>query len=142
MAARRSDWRKELGRFLKPFLDRLGHKARRRMCPLYVSGLSGPGTARALRRWRSLHVVTTINCTTSSRPASGMPGLLRQNCWFKRISLSAAFGGSGFVYYPYLKKARSAPAHYVHATVARQVDGIFIAQLNCPRTSTVLPLKT
>jgi hypothetical protein len=47
-----------------------------------------------------------------------------------------------FVYYPYLKKAKSAPAHYVHGTVARQVDGIFIAQLNCPRTSTVLPLKT
>jgi hypothetical protein len=36
--------------------------------------------------------------------------------------------------YPYLKKARSAPAPYVHGTVARQVDGIFIAQLNCPRT--------
>jgi len=47
-----------------------------------------------------------------------------------------------FVYYPYLKKARSAPAHYVHGTAGRQVDGIFIAQLNCPRTSTVLPLKT
>ncbi len=46
----------------------------------------------------------------------------------------------GFVYYPYLKKARS--AHYVHGTVVRQVDGIFIAQLNCPCTSTVLPLKT
>ena len=38
-----------------------------------------------------------------------------------------------FVYCPYLKKARSAPPHYVHATVVRQVDGIFIAQLNCPR---------
>ena len=37
------------------------------------------------------------------------------------------------MYYPYLKKARSAPAPYVHGTVARQVDGIFIAQLNCPR---------
>ena len=48
----------------------------------------------------------------------------------------------GFVYYPYLKKARSAPAPYVHGTVARQVDGTFIAQLNCPRTSTVLPLKS
>ena len=47
-----------------------------------------------------------------------------------------------FVYYPYLKKARSAPEHYVHGTAGRQVDGIFIAQLNCPRTSTVLPLKT
>ena len=37
-----SDWKDELGRWLKPFLDRLGHKARRQMCPLYVSGLIGP----------------------------------------------------------------------------------------------------
>ena len=29
-----SKWEDELGRWLKPFLDRLGHKARRRMCPL------------------------------------------------------------------------------------------------------------
>jgi hypothetical protein len=35
MASRTSDWRDELGRWLKPFLDRLGHKARRQMCPLY-----------------------------------------------------------------------------------------------------------
>ena len=47
-----------------------------------------------------------------------------------------------FVYYPYLKGARSALAHYVHASVARQVDGIFIVQLNCPRTSMLLSLKT
>jgi hypothetical protein len=45
-------------------------------------------------------------------------------------------------YYPYLKKARSAPAPHVHGTVARQVDGIFIAQLNCPRTAMVLLLKS
>ena len=47
-----------------------------------------------------------------------------------------------FVYYPYLKKARFAPAHYGHGSVARQVDGIFIVQLNCPHISTVLPWKT
>ena len=47
-----------------------------------------------------------------------------------------------FVYYPYLKKVRSAPAPYVHGSVARPVDGIFIVQLNCPRTWMVLPLKT
>jgi hypothetical protein len=28
MVGRTSDWKEELGRFLKPFLDRLGHKAR------------------------------------------------------------------------------------------------------------------
>jgi hypothetical protein len=43
MADRTLDWRDELGRWLKPFLARLGHKARRQMCPLYVSGLIGPG---------------------------------------------------------------------------------------------------
>ena len=47
-----------------------------------------------------------------------------------------------FVYYPYLKKARSAPAHYVHGSVARPVDGIFIVQSNCPRISMLLPSKT
>src|SRR5216684_6560374 len=41
MVGRTSDWKEELGRFLKPFLDRLGHKARRQMCPRYVSGLIG-----------------------------------------------------------------------------------------------------
>src|SRR3989441_5139544 len=48
MASRTSDWRDELGRWLKPFLDRLGHKARRQMCPLYVSGLIGPGDRKSI----------------------------------------------------------------------------------------------
>jgi hypothetical protein len=43
MVGRTSDWKEELGRFLKPFLARLGHKARRQMRPLYVAGLIGPG---------------------------------------------------------------------------------------------------
>ena len=33
------DWKDELGRWVEPFLDRLGHKARRHMCPPYVAGL-------------------------------------------------------------------------------------------------------
>src|SRR5947208_411252 len=44
-----SDWNEELGCFLKPFLDRLGHKARRRMCPLYVAGLIGPGDRKSVQ---------------------------------------------------------------------------------------------
>src|SRR5881392_590484 len=48
MVGRTSDWKEELGRFLKPFLDRLGHKARRQMCPLYVSGLIGPGDRKSI----------------------------------------------------------------------------------------------
>src|SRR6202020_1499800 len=42
----------ELGRlrgWLKPFLDRLGHKSRRRMCPLYVAGLFGPGDRKSVQ---------------------------------------------------------------------------------------------
>ena len=57
MVSRTSDWRDELGRWLKPFLDRLGHKARRQMCPLYVSGLIGPGDRKSVQpmaKWLAL----------------------------------------------------------------------------------------
>jgi len=49
MGGRTLDWKEELGRFLKPFLARLGHKARRQMCPLYVSGLIGPGDRKSIQ---------------------------------------------------------------------------------------------
>src|SRR5499433_4225413 len=49
MAGRTSDWKDELGHWLRPFLDRLGHKARRQMCPLYVSGLIGPGDRKSVQ---------------------------------------------------------------------------------------------
>ena len=48
MAGTRADWECELGRWLKPFLERLGHKARQRMCPLYVAGLIGPGDRKSV----------------------------------------------------------------------------------------------
>src|SRR4051795_10555501 len=49
MVGRTLDWKEELGRWLKPFLNRLGHKARRRVCPLYVSGLIGPGDRKSIQ---------------------------------------------------------------------------------------------
>jgi SRSO17 transposase len=49
MAGKMLDWKEELGRWLKPFLDRLGHKARRQMCPLYVAGLIGPGDRKSVQ---------------------------------------------------------------------------------------------
>jgi SRSO17 transposase len=49
MADRTMDWRGDLGRWLKPFVARLGHKARRQMCPLYVSGLIGPGDHKSIQ---------------------------------------------------------------------------------------------
>ncbi|MDR6305848.1 hypothetical protein GGQ85_003574 [Nitrobacter vulgaris] len=44
-----SKWEDELGRWFKPFLDRLGHKARWRMYLLYVSGLIGPGDRKSVQ---------------------------------------------------------------------------------------------
>src|SRR3974390_2932563 len=43
MGGTTSNGEDELRGWLEPFLERLGHKARRRMCPLYVAGLMGPG---------------------------------------------------------------------------------------------------
>lgn len=44
-----SDWEDELERWLRPFLDRLAHKTRQRMCPLYVAGLIGPGERKSVQ---------------------------------------------------------------------------------------------
>jgi SRSO17 transposase len=40
--------RSDLMQWLAPVLARLGHKARRRMCPLYVAGLIGPGDRKSV----------------------------------------------------------------------------------------------
>src|SRR3954470_524098 len=42
-------WEGELERWLVPFLERLGHKTRQRMCPLYVAGLIGPGDRKSVQ---------------------------------------------------------------------------------------------
>src|SRR6202163_4594977 len=44
-----SGWEVELAQWLRSFVDRLGHKARRRMCPLYVMGLIGPGDRKSVQ---------------------------------------------------------------------------------------------
>jgi SRSO17 transposase len=49
MAEISSNWEEELERRLEPFLDCLGHKARRRMCPLYISGLIGPRDRKSVQ---------------------------------------------------------------------------------------------
>ena len=41
-------WNDDLLRWLEPFLAKLGHKARRRMCPLYVARLIGPGDRKSV----------------------------------------------------------------------------------------------
>ena len=49
MVASSKDWTAALERWLEPFLDRLGHAKRRRMCPLYVAGLIGPGDRKSVQ---------------------------------------------------------------------------------------------
>src|SRR5215212_6486009 len=42
-------WQHELQSWLEPFLTHLHHPARRRMCPLYLAGLIGPGERKSLQ---------------------------------------------------------------------------------------------
>src|SRR5918993_5197676 len=41
-------WERDLQSWLEPFLTHLRHPARRRMGPLYVAGLIGPGERKSL----------------------------------------------------------------------------------------------
>lgn len=41
-------WQSDLELWLAPFLSRLGHPARRAMCPAYVAGLIGPGERKSV----------------------------------------------------------------------------------------------
>src|SRR5882757_8178812 len=92
MVGTTSDWEDELGRWLEPFLERLGHRSRQRMCPLYVAGLIGPGDRkRAFSQWQSvLRRVTMISCTILLLLASGRRLRWRQNFSSRLISSSAA----------------------------------------------------
>lgn len=54
-----SDWEDHPERWLKPFLDRLGHRARRRMCPRYIAGLIGPGCFSKLKQFRRMYCLET-----------------------------------------------------------------------------------
>src|SRR6478735_7112214 len=42
-------WKVELDRWLSPFLSALRHKARARMCPVYVAGLIGAGDRKSVQ---------------------------------------------------------------------------------------------
>jgi SRSO17 transposase len=92
MVGRTLDWKRELGRFLKPFLDRFGHKARRQMCPLYVSGLIGPGDRKSIAPMaKRLGLGECDQLHHFIAAGSGMQCRWKQNCLFKRIgSLVAA----------------------------------------------------
>ena len=84
-------WEGEVGQWLKPFLERLGHKSRQRLCPLYVAGLIGQVIARVFRRWPSdLRPVIMISCIILLPLASGMQLRWKQNFSSKPTNSSAA----------------------------------------------------
>ena len=67
-----SNWEDELRAGSKPFLDRLGHKTRQRMCPLYVAGLIGPGDRKSVQPMAErLAPDVMISCIILFRLASG-----------------------------------------------------------------------
>jgi SRSO17 transposase len=43
------DWTEDLDRWLEAFIEALGHRTRRRMCPAYIAGLIGPGDRKSVR---------------------------------------------------------------------------------------------
>lgn len=49
MGARADSWRDDLDAWLEPFVAGLGDRRRRRMCPLYVAGLIGPGDRKSIQ---------------------------------------------------------------------------------------------
>jgi SRSO17 transposase len=77
MVGRTLDWKEELRRWLKPFLDRLGHKARRQMCPLYVSGLIGPGDRKSIQPMAERALALLQPTITGPCPSPPQPRLSR-----------------------------------------------------------------
>lgn len=43
------DWQSDLKRWPAPYLEGLGNKARRRMCPAYIAGLIGSGDRKSIQ---------------------------------------------------------------------------------------------
>ena len=59
-------WEHELQSWLEPFLNPLRHPARRRMCPLYVAGLIGPGERKGSVANNLFHSFSYGGCGHSS----------------------------------------------------------------------------
>jgi hypothetical protein len=94
MVGRMSDWKDELGRWLKPFLDRLGHKARRQMCPLYVSALIGPGDRKSIQPMAERLALGEYDQLHHFIGAGGMRRRWKMNCLFSPSTLHLGSVGS------------------------------------------------
>ncbi len=77
-------WRAGLEVWLRPYLEALGHPARRAMCPLYVAGMIGPGERKSVQP-----MAGGSPCTASSPPGPGTPGRSRRRSRARRTGSSA-----------------------------------------------------
>ena len=85
------DWQRDLEHWLEPYLQKLGNKTRRRMCPAYIAGLIGPGDRKGIRPMaaradelsydRLHHFIVSGNWDS---------GRWRRRCGGKRMSWSVA----------------------------------------------------
>ncbi|WP_456304341.1 transposase [Acetobacter thailandicus] len=49
------DWQADLEQWLVPYLEGLGNKTRRKMCPAYIAGLIGPGDRKSIQPMAMRH---------------------------------------------------------------------------------------
>ena len=91
MVRRVLDWHDELEDWLEPFLTRLGHKAQRRMCPLYIAGLIGPGDRKSVQPMAERLVPGDYDQLHHFIAAGlGMPRRWRPSCSCRRTGWSVA----------------------------------------------------
>ncbi|MGZ9718383.1 transposase [Rhizobium miluonense] len=78
-----------LADWLKPFVEKLGHKKRRQMCPVYISGLIGPGDRKSIEPMAERLALDHYDRRIiSSRMGFGMLVLLRRNWRYRPTRLS------------------------------------------------------
>ena len=85
------DWQRDLGHWLEPYLQKLGNKTRRRMCPAYIAGLIGPGDRKSIQPMAArADALSYDRLHHSLVPEFGTARRWRPSCGGKRTSWSVA----------------------------------------------------
>lgn len=85
------NWQNELERWLKPFLNGLGNKTLRRMCPAYITGLIGPGDRKSVQPMAaSVDAISYNRFTTLLARASGTARHSKRRCGSRPMISSSA----------------------------------------------------
>lgn len=85
------DWQADLERWLAPYLEALGNKTRRRMCPAYIAGLIGPGDRKSIQPMAARsHAISYAGFIISSGPVCGTAPRWKRPCEARRMNWSVA----------------------------------------------------